>query len=206
MMKTAILSLVAYCVLAVPSHAQSRSAAFGFPVGSTKDEILAIAGGSAKLLRSDGTTLYLKSSADPAANKLFNEFRLVLTPKLGLSSVTGIVSLSSATPFAQVRRQYNSLRDSIAAEYGPPRHEFDLVRTGSTASSDEQAFQAFAQKTRHLASYWLLEDKTLVTVRVVGISSTRAQLILKYEFRPDYDSLKAEEAAVQGTPREPSGK
>jgi len=205
-MKTAILSLAAFCILAVPSDAQNRPAAFGFPVGSTKEEILAIAGGPAKLLRSDGTTLYLRSSADPSANKLFNEFRLVLTPKLGLSSVTGIVSLSSATPFTQVRRQYNSLRDSIAAEYGPPRHEFDLVRTGAPEASEEQAFRAFAQKTRHLASYWLLEDKTLVTVRVVGISSTRAQLVLKYEFRPDYESLKTEEAVVQLAPKEPSGK
>ncbi|HTZ32055.1 MAG TPA: hypothetical protein VMH31_06340 [Methylomirabilota bacterium] len=205
-MKTAILSLVAFCTLTLPSHAQTRPSAFGFQVGSTKDEILAAAGGSAKLRRADGTTLYLKSSADPAANKLFNEFKLVVTPKLGLSSVTGIVPLSSATPFAQVRRQYKSLRDSIAAEYGPPRREFDLVRTGSTATSDEQAFKAFAQKTRHLASYWLLDDKTLVAVRVVGISSARAQLILKYEFRPDYESLKTEEAVALPTPRETSGK
>ena len=85
-------------------------------------------------------------------------------------------------------------------------HEFDLIRAGAPASADHQALQAFAEKSRYLAAYWLLDDKTLVTVRVVGISPTRAQLIVKYEFRPNYDSPKTEEASTDRLSIQPAAK
>jgi len=204
-MRALIYVPVALALACVPALAQHRPTAFGFSAGSTKSEVLA-AVGTSNLVHSSNTTLVLKSSPDADANRTFQEFMLALSPKSGLSAVTGVVQISSATALPQIRDRYNSLRDSVAQQYGPPRHEFDLISSGATATSDDQAMQAFAQKSRHLSSYWLLDDKTLVTVRVVGLSSTRAQIILKFEFRPDYDSTRTDAASNLAPAVERSGK
>lgn len=120
-MKIATIALAVFLFWPLPSPAQSQPFAFGFRVGSTKDEALAAAGGASKLIRSDGTTLYLKSSADPVANQRFSQFKLVLTPKLGLTSVTGITRIPSPASLSQIRRQYEAIRSSLVAEYGSPR-------------------------------------------------------------------------------------
>lgn len=183
--------VVALLLLASAAFPQSRPTPFGFHVGMTKAEVVAAVGEkNVRQETTDPTFFWLKSA--PTPSREFNEYTVLISPKLGVYTVSAMVDVTTNRSGEQVREKYADIKNLLVARYGKPTNDFDFVHPGALFREDTEFMMSLKQKERSLVAAWVLPDKTNISLEAIGLSIDKASILLIYQFEPEFSAAKAE--------------
>jgi hypothetical protein len=175
----------------------------------TRDQIIALVGKAAiikeKTDAAGGELLELKTVPKP--HRSFEQYILFISREDGLLKMKAIsTDIESASDGAQVRDLFNQLKDALTSVYSKPTNDFDFVQSGSLWDKPEDFMMALLKQERTLNVFWAstpsqpFKDKIEdVDLEAIGLSTSKAYLILGYEFVgwDEYvEKLKSKESSV----------
>lgn len=125
----------------------------------------------------------------PKPHPLFDDYRLLFSPKHGLVKMYGLSRNISTSPYGDVlKEQFAKVRDQIKPTYGK-YEEFDFLKTGSIWNEPRDWMMGLLKQERTLACFWNHEtganlDAFIVEVRLEAhaLEKNAGVLTLQYEF------------------------
>jgi hypothetical protein len=180
----AIARLAVFCVLALTlGPAQGFASAFGFKVGMTRDQIVAIVGSKA-LDRTDGDVLTFSTAPEPHGK--FVQYMCIISPDAGLLKVAAYSRDITTNAFGDnLKEQFEELEKGVASVYGDGER-MDFLMSGSLWSGPRDWMMGLLKEERTLATYWKPNpspDKiTIVVLKATALSTEKGYISLVYEF------------------------
>jgi hypothetical protein len=179
-------------LLTIVLHGVCFAGPFGFDYGMTKEQVIAKVGKDA-VLKDQG--YFLRVSEAPKPDSSFEAYLLLISPKKGLLKIiaTG-KTIDTSVYGTELQVGFKSLRDSMAAEYGAPTHDFDFLQPDSTLGAPSDWTAGLLKKERKLASTWELapvghksaakkgEHITSIILETKGLRKDAGWVVLTYEF------------------------
>ena len=126
----------------------------------------------------------------PTGNSLFDDYRLIITPKSGLCKITAWISEINDSPYGDsTRARYDSLYGALSAKYGNSK-SFDFLRAGSIWNNSREWMMSLYQNERTLAAFWDAEEGSKlpgnlqgIRIKVAASSSSTSMISVSYEFK-----------------------
>jgi hypothetical protein len=169
---------------------------FGFNYGMTKDQVIAIVGKDS-VLKDQG--YFLRVATAPEPDNAYEAYLLIISPKQGLLKIIATGKTIKSSEFGtEFLVGFKGMRDSVAAQYGAPDHDYSFVEPGSTFVKPSDWMEGLLKRQRKLASVWefdpsqnkshgetLAKKEHLVSIMLEskGLSKDSGWVEATYEFK-----------------------
>ena len=135
----------------------------------------------------------------PYGNKMFDDYRMFITPKAGLCKVTAYISEIPDSKYGdRTKDKYESIRDSLNKRYGEGR-EYNFLRSGATWKNSDEWMWSMYKEERILSAFWDVSPNKVgksnlnsIQLKVTGLSTETTMISLSYEFT-NMDSCVSED-------------
>lgn len=163
---------------------QSHSQQFGLNMGESTSQVKA----RGVILKPRSRYVFSASSL-PSGISLFDDYRLIITPKSGLCKIIAWISRITDSPNGvSTRAKYDSLYRALSAKYGNSK-SFDYLMPSSTLNDSSEWMKSLLQKERTLAAFWdedegsrLPSNLQAISIRAYASSSSTSMIAVSYEF------------------------
>jgi hypothetical protein len=125
----------------------------------------------------------------PYGNKAFDDYRLVISPKLGLCKITAWISEIQDSSYGDnTKSKFLSLKQALTQRYGTPANDYDFLREGAIWRGSNEWMWSIFKKERTLSSFWGSETTPAknsvqyIHLAAVGISPDVSMINVSYEF------------------------
>lgn len=153
-------------------------------------------GQSASQIRSAGVKLVKvqegrwKASYLPYGNRMFDDYRLVISPKSGLCKITAWISEIEDTSYGdRTREKYLTVLEALTKRYGYGRR-YDFLRTGAIWKNHNEWMWSLFKEERYLSAFWGSEEGGLgkenlkaIKLEAHGTSPSTSMISVSYEFK-----------------------
>lgn len=181
-------------IVPLPSHSQQ----FGLNMGESPSQVEA----RGVILKPVSRYVFSATSL-PSGNTLFDDYRLMITPKSGLCKITAWISDITDSPYGDyTRSKYDSLYRALSAKYGNSK-SFDFLRAGSIWNKPREWMMSLYQKERSLAAFWDAEEASrlpanlkAIKIQAYAISPSSSMISVSYDF-DNVNSCFSEKDAVE---------
>jgi len=145
-------------------------------------------------LKKEKPYMYSASSL-PKGHPDFDDYRLVISPKLGLCKYSAYISNVSTNTYGDsLKQKYNSLLEALTAKYGTPR-SFDFLQKGSIWNEPRDFMTGLKKEERALASYWtseklsLPDDIGVISLKAMAVTDNSGMISVTYSGTNESDCI-----------------
>jgi hypothetical protein len=169
-------------------HAIGNPEPFGFKMGMSKNQVIALVGKSA-IQDQDNDSLTLTTAPKPYPD--CDGYVVFFSPEKGLLKVVATTSTIKVNDEGdQLKDEFSKLSGILRAKYGDPGHTFDFIRNNDEAD-EKYWMMSLLDKERFLAMDWNYgtgEGKdgdtigTGIYIKAVALSLNTGYVTIGYEF------------------------
>lgn len=170
---------------------------FGLQAGLSKDVIEKMTG-SQLTLADEAQRLY-ELESPPKPNDAFHRYGIVISPTVGLCQIRAISETIRTNDYGtQLKSEFNSLKESLAAVYGEPK-VLDALLPGSIWNESRDWMTGLFKRDRSLTADWkstqsspLKSDVQSIMLMTIAEGRDKGYLALIYDFQ-NHDACAAEQ-------------